>query len=264
MGIYNEADYRNALYKSETSKLISESIINMMRESLKPLENVFNTNQNTNLVLSQTIAALNEPLIQLLKNTSMNQDFSVAFSKVVSKSISQLIKNLQLPKFEIDLNNTQAFESEPVSEEVAEKTVELIENTANLLEENGVDSSQIQDFKAIRKKNRFSTEEIERIFSIIVSILAIIQFFSPKDTTVNNYNQNITINYLNEKENEHHVLDETEINQICDDLSDWLVSLLSSQDFPCKHEEDHEGADSPLPDDQAESYTQDTTATSMH
>ena len=246
------------LYNSEANNLISESIIKMIRDALKPLE----ISSNTNLVMSKTLGAMIEPLTQLINRSLPNQHFDIALSKALSESISQLIKKFQLPKSEIDLNNTQAFKSEPVSEEVAEKAVELIENTANLLEKSGVNNSQIQELKAVKNKKSFTINEVASFFTIIVSIITIYQVFFKKDTTVNNYNQDVTINYninITEKESIPPSPDEEDINQICDYLSRALESLLTPQEVSGKSEESSESADSPLPEPKVETDTQEST-----
>lgn len=167
-------------------------------------------------------------------NTDFSQSLSVTFRKIIKSfhTISHELEDLLLQG------------NEAVSKETSEKTAKFIENTTSLLEENGIDSSQIQELNTIKNKKSFTPSEIIGIIIAIISLtFQIVDHFSQKDTTVNNYNQNITINYNNsqEKEKSSSTLDETRINQICDYLSRNLESLLTLQ-------EDSTDADSPLPD----------------
>ena len=167
-----------------------------------------------------------------------------------------------------ELEELQFQGSEIVPEETAEKTAEFIENTTNSLEEKGVESSQIQELSAIKNKKSFTTSEIIGIIIAFLELIFTIAGFFKKDTTVNNYNQNITINYSNNQEQNYDssILDETDINQICDDLSTWLDSLstwLESfsnlQENYSESEKDPENVDSPLPDAKIANDIQETT-----
>ena len=261
---HNETD-NNALHIPDTNKVISEAIIKMVNEPLRPLIRQLQSNSNINAVMGEAIKAINEPIKQFLKaSESTNQTINMALSKSLSDTISQALKMFQAAKIKIDHSKIQTLDEETVSEEVAEKAAAIIENTANLLEENGVDSSQIPEFNEIKSKKSFTIGDIANICTIIGFLLSIILPFSQKDTTVNNYNQNITINYNNnqEKENDSSALNETDINQICDYLSTLLESLLTSQENSGKSEKYSENADSPLPDPKVANDNQETTSSS--
>lgn len=227
----------------------------------KLLDKIYKMQRIMNAFNKEYFDSLSESFKKLEKGFElMSKEINISISQSLSDNLQRALEALQ-PVMH-NLNESQLQEGDTASEKSTEKTLEAIENTANLLEENGVDSSQVQDFKSIKNKKHFTINEIAAICTIISFVLQLIQFFSEKDTIVNNYSQNTSINYsinITENESVPTKFDETDINQMCDHLSTVLESLLTPQDDSYKSEESPESAYSPLPEPKVGTDTQETT-----